>query len=136
MCVIYLMRYLMEHFVSNTSVEADKIAQIREEQDFQHSEVKIPSVQLFTDLGRYFDRQLKQRMTDSKSQSKKDDTFDPSPIEKHLIIEDQHFSSMSKTMQVKVGAFLSNLMIKNLKFRVGSHEYMVLKPTLVGSSNK
>lgn len=65
MCVIYLMRYLMEHFVSNTSLEADKIAQIREEQDFQHSEVKIASVQLFTDLGRYFDRQLKQRMTGS-----------------------------------------------------------------------
>jgi hypothetical protein len=76
-CVIYLMRYLMEHFVNNTSLEADKMAQIREAQDFQHSEVKIPSVQLFTELGRYFDRQLKQQMTDSKLQGKKNETFDP-----------------------------------------------------------
>ena len=52
-------------------------------------------------------------------------------MEKHLIIEEEMFSSMSKTMKVKVGAYLTNLMCKNLKFKIGSHEYMLLKPSIL-----
>ena len=33
-CVIYMMRYLMQEFVNNTSSEADRIAQLRNETDF------------------------------------------------------------------------------------------------------
>ena len=30
-------------------------------------------------------------------------------------------------MKIKVGGFLSNLMVKNLKFRIGNHDHMLLK---------
>lgn len=38
---------------------------------------------------------------------------------------------MSRNMKIKVGAFLTNLMCKNLKFQIGTHEYMLLKPSIV-----
>jgi DNA-directed RNA polymerase len=38
-------------------------------------------------------------------------------------------------MKVKVGAFLTNLMCKNLKFKVGNHEYMLLKPQVVKNTS-
>ena len=31
-------------------------------------------------------------------------------------------------MKIKVGGYLTNLMVKNLKFRIGNHDYMLLKP--------
>lgn len=135
-CVIYMMRYLMQEFVNNTSKEADTIAQLRNEHDFQQSEVKMPAINLFIELGRLFDQQLKKRMTEQKAIKKKGEQLGPQPMEKHLLIDDQNITAMSKQMKVKVGAFLTNLMCKNLKFKVGSHEYLLLKPQVVkGSGN-
>jgi hypothetical protein len=60
-------------------------------------------------------------MTESKPKKEKDN-FGPNPLEKHLLIDDINITAMNKQMKVKVGAFLTNLMCKNLKFKIGSHE--------------
>lgn len=39
-------------------------------------------------------------------------------------------------MQMKIGAYLANIMVKNLKFRCGNNKYMLLKPELLASKNK
>jgi DNA-directed RNA polymerase len=126
-----MMRYLMQEFVDNTSKEADRVAQLRDETDFQQAEVKVPAIHLFIQLGNLFDQQLKRRMTDQKDKKKKNDTLGPSGIEQHLLIDDQNITAMSRAMKVKVGAFLTNLMCKNLKFKVGHHDYLLLKPQVV-----
>ena len=53
LCVTHLMRHLMEEFVNNTSKEAEKVAQTRYfDVEFKSSDVKLPAVKLFIDLGR------------------------------------------------------------------------------------
>ena len=37
-------------------------------------------------------------------------------------------------MQLKVGAYLTNLMCKNLKFKVGQHDFLLLKPQVIRGS--
>jgi DNA-directed RNA polymerase len=74
-------------------------------------------------------------MTEQKQIKKKGDTLGPQPMEKHLLIDDQSINALSKQMKVKVGAFLTNLMCKNLKFKVGNHEYMLLKPQVVKNTS-
>ena len=37
-------------------------------------------------------------------------------------------------MQIKIGAYLTNVMCKNLKFKAGNNKFMLLKPQLVRSS--
>ena len=49
-------------------------------------------------------------------------------VEQHLLIDDQDIGALPKSMQLKVGAFLTNLMCKNLKFRVGQRDFLLLKP--------
>lgn len=34
-------------------------------------------------------------------------------------------------MQLRLGSYLANLMIRNLKFQVGTHKMMLLKPTMM-----
>ena len=34
-------------------------------------------------------------------------------------------------MKIKIGGFLSNLMCKNLKYKVGKREYLLLKPQTI-----
>lgn len=69
-------------------------------------------------------------MTDSKADAKKSKTSDIKQVslEKHLLIDDSSIGAMSRKMKVKIGAFLTNLMCKNLKYKVGEHKYMLLKP--------
>ena len=44
-CVVHMMRHLMNEFINNTSKEADKVAQIKDDLDFQSSsDVKIPAI--------------------------------------------------------------------------------------------
>lgn len=69
-------------------------------------------------------------MTDKRTDSNKRKNADTSTVsmEKHLLIDDAHIGAMTRKMKVKVGAFLTNLMCKNLKYKVGTHNYMLLKP--------
>jgi len=72
-------------------------------------------------------------MTTSKSkrsQPKSD------PVEQHLLIDDHSIGAMNKNMQIKVGAFLTNLMCKNLKYKVGSHKFLLLKPQVIRGDKK
>lgn len=60
-------------------------------------------------------------MTESKFNNKKikgEDTGSTS-LEKHLLIDDSNIGAMSRIMKIKVGAYLGNLMCKNLKYKVG-----------------
>ena len=41
-------------------------------------------------------------------------------IGKHLLIDDYAIGSIPKAMQTKIGAYLANIMIKNLKFKCGN----------------
>lgn len=59
-----------------------------------------------------FDKELKTRITQSKSSKKQTDET----IERHLIIDDNEIGTMTRNMQIKVGAYLTNLMCKNLKY--------------------
>ena len=72
-------------------------------------------------------------MTDTRADAKKRKTSEIKQVsvEKHLLIDDSNFGAMSRKMKVKVGAFLTNLMCKNLKYKVGDHKYMLLKPSVV-----
>jgi DNA-directed RNA polymerase len=72
-------------------------------------------------------------MTESKPRKEKE-TVGPAPLEKHLLIDDVNITAMSKQMKVKIGAFLTNLMCKNLKFSIGEHQYLLLKPQVVKGS--
>jgi hypothetical protein len=39
-------------------------------------------------------------------------------------------------MQIKVGAFLTNMMCKNLKFKMNNHKFMLLKPQVFKTKKK
>lgn len=67
-------------------------------------------------------------MTEGKSSRKRADNISgKQAMEKHLLIDDVNITAMSKQMKVKIGASLTNLMCKNLKYKLGKHEYMLLK---------
>ena len=42
-----------------------------------------------------------------------------SEVEKNILINDMKIGSVSKAMQIKIGAYLSNIMCRALKFRCG-----------------
>jgi len=44
------------------------------------------------------------------------------------MVDDHAIGTVPKAMQIKIGAYLSNLMIKNLKFKCGNSKFMLLKP--------
>ena len=39
-------------------------------------------------------------------------------------------------MQVKIGAYLTNLMCNTLKYKVGNHQFMLLRQSLITSGAK
>jgi len=49
-------------------------------------------------------------------------------MEKHLFVDDYAIGTIPKQMQIRLGAYMTNLMCKNLKFRCGNHKFMLLKP--------
>ena len=57
-------------------------------------------------------------------------------IHKHLLIDDVHIGSVPNAMKLKVGAYLTNLMCKTLKFRCGNNKFMLLKPQVQTSNKK
>jgi hypothetical protein len=56
---------------------------------------------------------------------------DLNTIEQHLLIDDNSIGTLNKETQIKIGGFLSNLMSKNLKYKVGKREFMLLKPQTI-----
>ena len=52
-------------------------------------------------------------------------------IEQHLIVEDFHLMSLPKDVQLKIGAFLTQLMCNTLKYNVGNKSYLLLKPQII-----
>lgn len=51
-----------------------------------------------------------------------------SQIHKHLLMDDHALGMVDKETQIKLGAFLTNLMCQNLKYKVGRKEFLLLKP--------
>lgn len=43
-------------------------------------------------------------------------------------MEDNSIGALPKDVQLKIGAFLTNLMCKNLKYKIGKKSYLLLKP--------
>jgi hypothetical protein len=43
-------------------------------------------------------------------------------------MNDQYIGALPKDIQIKIGAFLTNLMCKNLKYKIGKKSYLLLKP--------
>jgi DNA-directed RNA polymerase len=43
---------------------------------------------------------------------------------------------MPRDVQLKIGAFLTNLMCKNLKYKIGQKHYLLLKPQILKESTK
>jgi len=74
-----------------------------------------------------FDKELKTRLTKGKSSKKQNDES----IERHLIIDDHEIGTMNRNMQLKVGAFLTNLMCKSLKYQIGNQNYLLLEPQVI-----
>ena len=54
-------------------------------------------------------------------------------VSKHLLIDDYSIGSVPRAMQIKIGAYLANIMTKNLKFKCGNQKYMLLKTQLIKS---
>jgi len=51
------------------------------------------------------------------------------------LIEDHSIGAIPKHMQIKVGAFLTNLMCKNLQFKMKNNKFMLLKPKVLRDSS-
>ena len=73
-------------------------------------------------------------MTERKTGRSKNNM--PNDIEKHLLIDDFDIGAIPKHMQIKVGAFLTNMMCKNLKFKMNNHKFMLLKPQVFKTKKK
>lgn len=110
----------------------------------QRQTIKIPSVQLFQQLGKLFDQELRQLQVKRGAEDKRARTQvaqdegqvqsdQKSQIHKHLLIDDHSMGLVDKETQIKLGAFLTNLMCQNLKYKVGRKEFLLLKPQLVRS---
>ena len=80
----------------------------------------MTNIQLFDQLGKLYEKELK--FAKGKKAEKAD-----SSIQKHLLVDDFKIGSIDKELRVKIGGFLTNLMVKNLKFFVGSKEMFLLK---------
>lgn len=143
LCVIHMMRHLLGEFLNNTNKDAERFAQTRElEVDFSSLDVKIMAVKLFQDLGSLVDRQLKKRLMDKElaNQAKTSDSgareYDDKIVEKHLLVDDYAIGTVPKNMQIKIGAYMTNLMCKNLRFKCGNHKFMLLKPQVTRGAKK
>ena len=42
-------------------------------------------------------------------------------------MDDHQIGAMSRKMQIKLGSYLVNLMTKNLKYKIGNKEFLLLK---------
>lgn len=91
LCVLHVMRHLFSEFVNDIHKEAEKTSAERDE--VQSPDVKILAVSLFSELGKLFDKELKQKITKGKKHQKEGNT-----IQKHLLIDDHEIGAMSQSM--------------------------------------
>ena len=129
-CVIHMMKHLFSQFVKDVRTFEDEFSLLKTEKKetefLMEQDSKIPSLQLFQELGKLFDQELKESMGKSKKVN----------IEKSLLVDDHEIGALSKEIQIKIGGFLSNLMCKNLKYFIGKREYLLLKPQVIREGNK
>lgn len=91
------------------------------------NDVKITGIKLYDEIGKLFDKQLKQRISDhNKSGARKE----KETVESHLLMDDHQIGTINKNMQFKIGAFLTNLMCKTLKYKIGNQSFLLLQPQL------
>ena len=57
-------------------------------------------------------------------------------IQQHLYLDDNLMGTMPRDVKLKVGAFLTNLMCKNLKYKIGKKSYLLLKPQVLKEQHK
>ena len=98
---------------------------------FSNDSVKTPAVALFSELGTLFDRELKNHISSNKRKGGITDK-----IEKHLMIEDSQLGSIPKPVQLKIGAFLTNIMCKNLTYTIGKKKHLLLKAQVLQESKE
>ena len=77
-------------------------------------------------------------MTEKGKKFKSNDpsAYKESPLEKHLLMDDVTIAAMPTAMQIKVGAYLSNLMVKSLKFKMGNNKFLLLKTQIIKGMGK
>ncbi len=67
-----MMKHLFRQFVKDIRKQADESAQIVDKEvDLTSQEVKIPAIQLFDELGKLFDKELKHMVSNSQRQKKR-----------------------------------------------------------------
>ena len=123
-CVMHLMKTLFRQFIRDLGDTSDPLA----DTSINKEAVKTPAITLFSDLGDLFAKELKNHILNNKKHSKITDK-----IEKHLLIEDANLAVIPKDVQLKIGAFLTNIMCKNLKFSTGK-KHMLLKTQVIRQS--
>ena len=87
--------------------------------------LKIPSIQIFKELGEIFNMELKKFTSEMKGQNPQDKIFHFNEI-----ADVDVGNYISKEMQFKIGAYLTNLMCKNLTYSVGKKKFLLLNPKI------
>ena len=129
-CVMHLMKTLFRQFIRDLGDSSKEESQgLDAHEDFSTDSVKTPAITLFSDLGDLFAKELKSHITSAKRRGGITDK-----IEKHLMVEDNDFGTIPKDVQLKIGAFLTNIMCKNLKYTVGKKKHLLLKTQVLRQS--
>lgn len=129
-CVMHLMKTLFRQFIRDLGDpnRTDSVL-LDLTRDFSAGNVKTPAITLFSDLGDLFSKELKNHITSSKRRGGITDK-----IEKHLLVEDSQIGVIPKHTQLKIGAFLTNIMCKNLKYSVGRKRHLLLRTQVLRQS--
>jgi hypothetical protein len=105
-CVMHLMKTLFRQFINDLSDSQNGDPGIFDlNSDGVKDSVKVPAITLFSDLGDLFSKELKHHITNVKRRGGITDK-----IEKHLIVEDEDIGAIPKDVQLRIGAFLTNIM--------------------------
>ena len=72
LCVLHLVKQLYKEFVDDMHKEAERSSQTEKHvNSITSNQVKIQAIYLFDDLGKLFDKELKQRLMDKKKSKNK-----------------------------------------------------------------
>ena len=130
-CVMHLMKSLFRQFIKDLSdTHREQTQMLDTSADFRTENVKTPAITLFSELGKLYDKELKSHLTEMKRKTGITDK-----IEKHLMMEDEEVGSIPRNVQLKIGAFLTNIMCKNLKYSIGKKKHLLLKAQVLRQSN-
>lgn len=144
---MHLMKELFTQHLEEYKYDPEELALVTKDENevyMLNQSIKIPSVQLFQQLGSLFNKELRQMQVKNSSDEKKmrlrvpqnEDSMHSdfkSQIHKHLLMDDHAMGIIDKETQIKIGAFLTNLMCQNLKYNVGRKSFLLLKPQLIRS---